>query len=182
MRRPPPRLSISPTLPWAARLLGVSETGAIREVNIESTPLEDIDATLLQSAPPEQSKLAGEYVSEVRLPSDAVITHIQRDGKIFVPGRYTVLNTRDHFLLATSNQDRTATERRLRAISRAGRLAGWHGERGNPDAAKHHSPSAGKALLLGRCACGGTPCEPPPRPRVAWFPQETGRDKCTDAV
>ena len=150
MRRPPPRLSISPTLPWAARLLGVHETGATREVNIESAPLEDIDATLLQFTLPEQSRLAGAYVSELRLPGDAVITLIHRDGKIFVPGQDTVLNARDHLLLATSNQCRTATEHRLRAVSRAGRLAGWHGERGTLDAVTHHPPTARGGLVPGR--------------------------------
>jgi cell volume regulation protein A len=139
-----------PTLPLAARLLGVHETGATREVNIESAPLEDIDATLLQFTLPEQSGLAGVYVSELRLPGDAVITLIHRDGKMFVPSENTVLNARDHLLLATSNQDRTATERRLRAISRAGRLAGWHGERGNLDAVTHHPPTARSGLVPGR--------------------------------
>ena len=120
-----------PTLPFAARRLGVGETGATREVNIESAPLEEIDATLLQFALPDESKLAGVYVSELRLPGDAVITLILRDGEIFVPAAETVLRAHDHLLLATSNQGRTATERRLRAISRAGRLAGWYGERGD---------------------------------------------------
>jgi potassium/hydrogen antiporter len=119
-----------PTLPYAARLMGVAESGATREANIESAPLEDLDATLLQFAIPAHSKLAGVYVGELRLPGDAAITLILRDGEIFVPDRNTVLRTRDHLLLATSNQVRTATERRLRAISRAGKLATWRGERG----------------------------------------------------
>ena len=72
------------------------------------------------------------YVSELRLPGDAVITLILRDAEIFVPDVGTVLRAHDHLLLATSNKGRTATERRLRAISRAGRLAGWYGELGDP--------------------------------------------------
>ena len=91
--------------------------------------------------------------------------------------QYTVLNARDHLLLPTSNQDRTATERRLRAISRAGRLAGWHGERGNPDAAKTPLTIGGKELYsLDVVECGGSPHELPPRLRVAWFPRESGQD------
>ncbi|HZI97468.1 MAG TPA: potassium/proton antiporter [Actinomycetales bacterium] len=121
-----------PTLPFAARLLGVGEPGATREVNIESAPLEEIDATLLQFAVPDESRLAGVYLSELRLPGDAAITLILRDGEIFVPDDSTILRTHDHLLLATSNQGRAATERRLRAVSRAGRLATWHGERGDP--------------------------------------------------
>lgn len=99
-----------PTLPFAARLLGVNETDATREMTIESAPLEEIDATLLQFTLPDESKLAGVYVSELRLPGDAVITLILRDAEIFVPDVGTV----------------------LRAISRAGRLAGWYGELGDP--------------------------------------------------
>lgn len=120
-----------PTLTFAARRLGVSETGATREVTIESAPLDEIDATLLQFALPDESRLAGVSVSELRLPGDAVVTLILRDREIFVPDENTVLRTSDHLLLATSNNGRNATERRLRAVSRAGRLAGWYGERGN---------------------------------------------------
>ncbi len=120
-----------PTLPLVARRLGVNESAAAREVTIESAPLEEIDATLLQFTLPDMSRLAGVYVSELRLPGDAVITLILRDGEIFVPDQDTVLRAHDHLLLATSNSGRQATEMRLRAISRAGRMAAWYGERGD---------------------------------------------------
>ena len=119
-----------PTLPFAARWLGVAEDGTTRDVTIESAPLDAIDATLLQFALPQGSRLAGVSVSELRLPGDAVITLILRDGEIFVPDQDTVLRARDHLLLAASNHGRADAERRLRAVSRAGRLAGWYGERG----------------------------------------------------
>ncbi len=120
-----------PTLPFLARRLRVVESGATREVSFESAPLEDMDATLIQFTLPERSRLAGVYVSELRLPGDAVITLVHRAGKIFVPDQGTVLRAHDHLLLATSNRDQVATEQRLRAVSRAGRLAGWYGERGD---------------------------------------------------
>jgi cell volume regulation protein A len=119
-----------PTLPLAARRLGVAERGATREVSIDSAPLEQMDATILQLSIPPESKLSGVYLSELRLPGDAAITLILRDGEIFVPDHHTALRAGDHLLLATSNVGRTATERRLRALSRAGRLARWHGEDG----------------------------------------------------
>jgi potassium/hydrogen antiporter len=119
-----------PTLPFAARWLGVAEDGTTRDVTIESAPLDAIDATLLQFALPQGSRLAGVSVSELRLPGDAVITLILRDGELFVPDQDTVLRARDHLLLAASNHGRADAERRLRAVSRAGRLAGWYGERG----------------------------------------------------
>jgi TrkA-C domain len=69
-------------------------------------------------------------VFELRLPLDAAITLILREGEIFVPDQDTVLRTRDHLLIATSDKNQGAVERRLRAVSRAGRLASWYGEDG----------------------------------------------------
>lgn len=130
-----------PTLPFAARSLGVTESAATREVTIESAPLEEIDAALLQFTVTDQSRLAGVEVSELRLPGNAVITLILRAGEIFVPHADTVLRAGDHLLLATSSDAREATECRLRAVSRAGRLAGWYGERGGLAATDSRRPS-----------------------------------------
>jgi potassium/hydrogen antiporter len=122
-----------PTLPYLARLLRITEAGATREVTIESAPLEEVDATLMQLGVPKRSRLAGVYVSELRLPPGSLVTLIVRDGRTFVPDKGTALRVGDQLLLVSTNANRTATERRLRAISRAGRLAGWHGERGDLD-------------------------------------------------
>lgn len=117
-----------PTLPMLARRLSVAVTDATREVSIESAPLEDIDATLLQFAIPPGSRLAGVYIDELRLPGDAVVTLIQRDDELLAATPATALRSGDHLLLAASNGERAATERRLHAISRGGRLAGWRAE------------------------------------------------------
>jgi cell volume regulation protein A len=122
-----------PTLGWAARQTGVLVPGRTRELSIEFAPLDELGATMLTLDVPPGSKLAGVYVSELRLPGDSVISLIQRDGRLFVPRGDTVIRTGDDLLLAATNGDRTATERRLRAISRKGRLAGWYGEGGLPD-------------------------------------------------
>lgn len=119
-----------PTLPMLARRLGVAVSDATHEVTIESAPLEEIDATLLQFTVPQDSRLAGVYINELRLPGDAVVTLIRRDGEIMAPDGNAVLRRGDHLLLATSNRGRASTERRLRAISRSGRLADWYGEHG----------------------------------------------------
>lgn len=42
------------------------------------------------------------------------------------------LQSGDQLLIVTPERIRGATERRLRAISRAGALAGWFGETGRP--------------------------------------------------
>jgi cell volume regulation protein A len=114
-----------PTLPAAARWLGVVDTGTAREVSVDAAPLERIDATILHFTIPEGSRLAGLYPSELRLPGDAAITLIQRDGRLFVPEQHSVLRAHDQLLLATPNSERGATERRLDSLSRLGRLAGW---------------------------------------------------------
>lgn len=124
-----------PTLPAAARLLRVGEPDATREVTIESAPLETIDASLLQFQVPEQSKLAGVSITELRLPANAVISLIQRDDTILVPGETTTLRAGDNLLIAAADRARPAVENRLRAVSRAGRLAWWHGEHGDPTGA-----------------------------------------------
>lgn len=129
-----------PTLPALARRLGLAESDASREVHIDAAPLEEIDASLLQFDLPPQSRLAGVALFEVRLPAEAAVSMIVRDGRLFVPDENTVLRSGDRLLLATSNPARETTERRLRAVSRAGRLAQWRGEHGDP--MTHNSPRA----------------------------------------
>lgn len=120
-----------PTLPMVARRLGVAVSDAARDVSIESAPLEEIDATLMQFEVPQGSKLAGVAVDELRLPGDAVVTLIQRRGQIMASTPGTVIRVGDQLLLASSNRERAATEHRLRAVSRSGRLAGWLDEAAN---------------------------------------------------
>lgn len=119
-----------PTLPWLASRLGMLEPTQADELEIEIAPFEKLGATMLSFDVPEGSKLAGVHLPELRLPGDAVINLILRNGDMFVPGPDTTLRTGDHLLIAVGFDKRKAVERRLRAISRAGRLAGWRGERG----------------------------------------------------
>jgi NhaP-type Na+/H+ and K+/H+ antiporter len=63
-------------------------------------------------------------------PAQANIALIVRDEKGFVPTTTTRLRTGDRLLIVASPAVREQTERRLRAVSRAGRLAGWFGEHG----------------------------------------------------
>jgi cell volume regulation protein A len=126
-------LAQGPTLPFLARRLGVADTEATREVQIDAAPLEDMDASLLQFDVPPRSRIAGVAVFELQLPPEAAITMVVRDGDIFVPHPDAVLRTADRLLVVTSDRAREDTERRLRAVSRAGRLARWHGEEGDPE-------------------------------------------------
>ncbi len=120
-----------PTLPWAARRLGVAETDEAREIDVESAPLGQLDADVLTLNVPPGSQLAGVEVSELRLPPGALVTLIVRDGTGFVPIPTTVIRPGDDLLVVTTATSRRAAERRLRAVSRRGKLAGWFGESGD---------------------------------------------------
>ncbi|GAA0648950.1 potassium/proton antiporter [Streptomyces thermocarboxydovorans] len=122
-----------PTLPAVAKRLGLARTGALREIQVETAPLDVLDADLLTVSIPKGSKLHGVAVFELRLPPPTVVTLIVRDGTTLVPDRNTVLRAGDELLLITTPQNREATERRLRAIGRRGKLARWLGEGGAPE-------------------------------------------------
>ncbi|MGI5414034.1 potassium/proton antiporter [Streptomyces chartreusis] len=121
-----------PTLPVVARHLGLARADALREIQVEAAPLDLLDADLLTVAIPPGSKLHGVSVFELRLPPPTVVTLIVRDGATLVPDRHSVLRAGDHLLLITTPPTREAAERRLRAISRRGKLARWLGEHGAP--------------------------------------------------
>ena len=119
-----------PTLPWAARRLKVIAPAEPLDVDVEAAPLEALHADLLQVQIPPGSRLHGVEIFELRLPAQASIALIVRDGKGFVPSPTTPLRTGDRLLIVASAAVREQTERRLRAVSRAGKLAGWFGEHG----------------------------------------------------
>jgi potassium/hydrogen antiporter len=120
------------SLPWVARRLGIATPVTPREVQVESAPLEELDADLMQMTIPPGSRLHGVYLPELRLPEDAAVVLVVRDGRSFVPDETTRLMRGDQALLVSARRSRAQAERRLRAVSRAGRLAGWRGESGAP--------------------------------------------------
>ncbi len=119
-----------PTLPWAARRLKVITPAEPMEIDVEAAPLEALPADLLQAQIPPGSRLHGVEIFELRLPAEANVALIVRDGHGFVPGPTTTLQAGDRLLVVAAAGVRERTERRLRAVSRAGRLAGWFGEHG----------------------------------------------------
>jgi cell volume regulation protein A len=120
------------SLPWVARRLGIATPVTPREVQVESAPLEELDADLMQMTIPAGSRLHGVYLPELRLPEDAAVVLIVREGRSFVPDETTRLRRGDQALLVAARRSRAQAERRLRAVSRAGRLANWRGEAGAP--------------------------------------------------
>ena len=119
------------SLPWVARRLRIAAPITPRDVEVESAPLDELDADLMQLTVPPGSRLHGVYLPELRLPEDAAVVLVVRDGRSFVPDETTRLMRGDQALLVSARRSRAEAERRLRAVSRAGRLASWRGETGS---------------------------------------------------
>jgi cell volume regulation protein A len=117
-------------LPLVVRWLGLSRPEQGREMEVDAAALDDMHAELLQIRVPRPSRLHGVYLSELRLPSGAVVSLVVRDGKGFTPQLTTRLEEGDQLLVITTAGNRDRAEQRIRAVHRAGRLARWRGESG----------------------------------------------------
>jgi len=115
-----------PTLPWVARRLGVLDAERALDLEVESTPLNEIGADVLEVTVGPTSRLHGVEVFELRLPPGANVTMVVRGGHAFVPTPRTALRHGDQMLIVATAESRLAAERRVRQVSRAGRLAGWN--------------------------------------------------------
>jgi cell volume regulation protein A len=118
------------TLAAVARWLRLSDPAGPQEIEVDAAPLEQIEADLLQVRVPAGSKLHGVYLSDLRLPRGSTMSLVIRDGIGFTPQPATRLQEGDGLLVVTAAEQRAATERRIRAVHRAGRLARWRGETG----------------------------------------------------
>ena len=124
----------APPLPWLARRVGVAGASEAGELAVESAPLDDMNAALLEVEVPRGSRMVGLYVDpDLRLPVGASVTLVVREGATMVPDRLTRIREGDRLLVVTTAAVRRDAERRLRAVSRGGPVAGWFGERGDPD-------------------------------------------------
>jgi cell volume regulation protein A len=114
----------APILPVVARWLRLRADEPL-DLDVESSPLGALGAEVLQVRVGPGSRLHGVEVFELRLPSGADVTLVVRDGEAFVPDRRTPLRRGDDLIVVASSSSRDQTERRLRAVSRGGRLAQW---------------------------------------------------------
>ncbi|HEV3362267.1 MAG TPA: potassium/proton antiporter [Pseudonocardiaceae bacterium] len=119
------------TLPLLARVLGLTAEAQPQELEVDSAPLDDIDAGLIQVKIGPKSKLHGVYLAELRLPAGATVSLVVRGDNGFTPDERTRLRHGDQLLVVATESVREATERRLRAVDRAGRYAAWQGETGD---------------------------------------------------
>ena len=122
-----------PSLRPVAQALNLIPRDSLREIQVESAPLDVLDAELLTMTVQPTSRLHNVTVVELRLPDPSVITLIIRDGHTFVPLPDTRIEANDELLIVTTSTTRAAAERRLRAVSRRGKLAYWFDEYGEPD-------------------------------------------------
>ncbi len=121
-----------PALPKLARWLRLTPAHAGRDLQVDVAPLDTIAADLLQFTIEAGSRLHGVEIFELALPPLSVVTLIVRDGQTMVPQPNTRLRTGDQLLVVSTSTSRDATERRLRAVARTGRLAAWRGDSGEP--------------------------------------------------
>jgi cell volume regulation protein A len=122
-----------PSLSALAHRLGLISKEATREIQVEAAPLDVLEAELLTMTVHTPSRLHGVTVLELRLPDPSVITLIIRNGHTFVPQPDTRIAAGDELLIVTTPKTRMAAERRLRAVSRRGKLAYWFNEYGEAD-------------------------------------------------
>lgn len=115
-----------PTLPWVARKLRLTEAYQSLDLAVESTPLEEMGAEMLQVTVGEASRLHGVEVFELRLPQGANVTLIVRGEGGFVPSPSTPIKRGDQLLIVATAETRGRAERRVREVSQTGRLAGWN--------------------------------------------------------
>ena len=92
---------------------------------MESTPLEQLGADVIQVTIGGKSRLHGVEVFELRLPQGANVTLLVRDGRGSVPQPQTTLRHGDQLLIVATAEVRHAAEERVRAVDEGGRLAGW---------------------------------------------------------
>ncbi|WP_137145857.1 potassium/proton antiporter [Mycolicibacterium sp. CR10] len=122
-----------PSLRRVAEWLDLIPRDTTREIQVDAAPLDVLGAELMTMTVSPGSRLHNVTVLELRLPDPSVITLIIRDGHSFVPQPIDRLAIGDELLIVTTTATRELAERRLRAVSRRGKLAYWFDEYGERD-------------------------------------------------
>ena len=115
----------TPLLPAVGKRLRVDVGWKAQELQVEAAPMDRMDASLLGVDIEEGSRISGLYVADLRLPEGAAVSLVVRAGVGFVPDVTTRFRPGDQLLVVASNDARRAAVKRLRLVSRDGRLAGW---------------------------------------------------------
>ncbi|MHB8796797.1 MAG: TrkA C-terminal domain-containing protein, partial [Candidatus Nanopelagicales bacterium] len=115
----------TPALPAIGRRLGVVLPEEAIELDVESAPLDAMHASVLGIEIPAGSGFAGTFVSEIGLPDGAVVSLVVRGDTALAPDAHTRVRAGDRLLIVATEEARIATEARIRAVARGGRLARW---------------------------------------------------------
>jgi monovalent cation:H+ antiporter-2, CPA2 family len=105
--------------------------GVPLDLDVGTSSLHELGTDLLQVRVLPGSRLHGVYMNELRLPQGATPGLLARDGATFAVAPHTRLQTDDVLLVFTDPAERHATERRILAVHRSGRLAHWLGDTGS---------------------------------------------------
>ena len=114
-----------PVIRRVGRRLGVVRPDELAEMELESAPLDGMQAVVLGLEVPSGSGIVGAYISEVGLPDGAVIALIVREGRALAPDMHTRIRAGDQVLVVATEDSRRAAEDRIRAVVRRGPLARW---------------------------------------------------------
>jgi cell volume regulation protein A len=114
-----------PVIRIAGERLGIVARHEAVELELESAPLDGMRAQVLGIEVPAESGLVGTFVTEIGLPDGAVISLIVRGDAPIVPDANSRIRAGDRILMVTTEEARAGAERRMRAVARRGRLAGW---------------------------------------------------------
>jgi len=114
-----------PLIRWAGMRLGVVKRDEAVELELESAPLDGMNAQVLGIDVPDGSAMIGTFVTEVGLPEGAVIALIVRGDVAIVPDMHTRFRPGDRVLMVATEQSQVAAEERIRDVARRGRLARW---------------------------------------------------------
>jgi monovalent cation:H+ antiporter-2, CPA2 family len=101
------------------------------ELDRGTSSLHELGTDLLQVRILPGSRLHGVYLNELRLPPGATAGLVSRGGCTFAVAPETRLQTHDVLLVFTDPRQRQATEQRILAVHRSGRLASWLGDTGS---------------------------------------------------
>jgi cell volume regulation protein A len=117
----------TPLIAVFGRKIGVCLPEQVRELEVESAPLDGMSATVLGVDVPKGSALVGVFVTEMGLPHGALVSLIIRAGVAEVPREDTRIRAEDQLVIVTTLEVQAQTEERIRLLSSGGRLARWYG-------------------------------------------------------
>ncbi|MFV0533006.1 MAG: potassium/proton antiporter, partial [Cumulibacter sp.] len=121
------------TLPFVARRLRLTGQSHTQDVEVEVAVLDEMAADLMTVSVPDDSRLGGLYIADLRLPPASAVSLVVRGAVRFVPDQQTRIRGGDQLLVVVASEQREATERRVRALARSGRLARWFDDDGEED-------------------------------------------------